>query len=133
MQEDEGVDARELPEGAAHRALEAAVVELGHEVGHDLGVGLGDEAVARALQALLQGQVVLDDAVVDDHDLSGRVLVRVGVLLGGPAVGGPSGVADAVLTGDRRGREDLLQGRSLPAARRRSRTPSCTTTTPAES
>ena len=93
-------------------------------MGHDLGVGLGDEAVARGLKPLLQGQVVLDDAVVGDHDLPGRVLVRVGVLLGGPAVGGPSRVADAVLTGDGRGLEAASRAASLPAARRRSSTPS---------
>ena len=47
-----------------------ALVERLHEVGHHLGVGLGDEAVARGGQARLERQVVLDDPVVDDHDLA---------------------------------------------------------------
>ena len=42
---------------------------------------------------------VLDDAVVDDGDAAG--LVRVGVALGGRAVGRPAGVADAGLAADR--------------------------------
>jgi hypothetical protein len=44
-------------------------------------------------KACAQLQVVLDDAVVDHrHPLEG---VGVGVLVGGAAVGGPAGVADA--------------------------------------
>ena len=48
-----------------------------------------------AMSALLEREVVLDDAVVDDDEGAGAVAVRVGVLLGGAAVGGPAGVADA--------------------------------------
>src|SRR5213079_1361004 len=36
------------------------------------------------------------DAVVDDDDVALAVAMRVGILLGGTAVGGPAGVADAV-------------------------------------
>ena len=45
-------------------------------------------------QPLLELEVVLDDAVVDDHHVPG-IGVRVGVLLGRAAVGGPARVADA--------------------------------------
>jgi hypothetical protein len=51
-------------------------------------VALGDEGV-------LEGEIVFYDAVVDDDEGSGAVAVGVGVLFGGPAVGGPAGVADA--------------------------------------
>ena len=54
-----------------------------------------------ALQLLLQIEIVLDDAVVDDDDLAGAVAVRMGVLLGRPAVRRPARVADAVVAGDR--------------------------------
>ena len=98
-------------EQAAHQqqrpadgVLEAVVLHLAlDEVRDDLGVGLGDELVSLPLQLLLQVEVVLDDAVVDDDDLAGAVAVRMGVLLGRPAVGRPARVADAVVAGDRLG------------------------------
>ena len=65
------------------------------EVGDDLGVGLGDELVALGDEGVLEGEVVFDDAVVDDDEGAGAVAVGVGVLFGGAAVGGPAGVADA--------------------------------------
>ena len=65
------------------------------EVGDDLGVGLGDELVALGGELLLEGEVVFDDAVMDDDEGAGAVAVRVRVLFGGAAVGGPAGVADA--------------------------------------
>ena len=65
------------------------------EVGDDLGVGFGDELVALGDEHLLQGEVVFDDAVVDDDEGAGAVAVGVGVLFCGAAVGGPAGVADA--------------------------------------
>jgi hypothetical protein len=50
----------------------------------DLGVGLRLEDVPLRLQLVLQLEVVLDDAVVDDDDLAGAVAVRVRVLFGRP-------------------------------------------------
>ena len=83
---------------AADGVLEAVVLHLAlDQVRDDLGVGLGDERVALALQLVLQVEVVLDDAVVDDDDLAGAVAVRVRVLLGRPAVRRPARVADAVV------------------------------------
>ncbi len=51
-------------------------------------MALGDEGA-------LEGEVVFDDAVVDDDECAGAVAVGVGVFFGGAAVGGPAGVADA--------------------------------------
>ena len=48
----------------------------------------------------LEGEVVFDDAVVDDDEGAGAVAVGVGVFFGGSAVGGPAGVADAVAAVD---------------------------------
>ena len=85
-----------------HRVLEPVVLHLAlDEVRDDLGVGLGDELVPLLLQLVLQLEVVLDDAVVDDDDAAGAVAVRVGVLLGRPAVRRPAGVADAVVAVER--------------------------------
>ena len=120
---------------AAHGVLEAVVLHLAlDEVRDDFGVRLGDELVALALQLLLQIEVVLDDAVVDDDDLAGAVAMRVRVLLGRPAVGRPARVADAVVAVDRiDARSPASRFDSLPALRRRSIAPSWTTATPAES
>ncbi len=65
-------------------------------MGDDFGVGLGLEGVALGYEGGLGGEIVFDDAVVDDDEGAGAVAVRVGVLFGGTAVGGPAGVADAV-------------------------------------
>jgi len=65
------------------------------EVGDDLGVGFGDEGVAGGGELSFEGDVVFDDAVVDDDEGAGTVAVGVRVLFGGAAVGGPAGVADA--------------------------------------
>ena len=51
-------------------------------------MALGDEGA-------LEGEIVFDDAVVDDDVSAGAVAVGVGVLFSRAAVGGPAGVADA--------------------------------------
>ncbi|MND07803.1 hypothetical protein D3C83_300340 [compost metagenome] len=51
-------------------------------------------------QLLFEGEVVLDNAVVDHDDVAVGVAMRVGVLLRGPPVGGPAGVADAIFAID---------------------------------
>ena len=61
----------------------------------DLGVGLGAEGVSEGEQVGLQLGEVLDDAVVDDRELVVIREVRVRVRVGGSAVRGPAGVADA--------------------------------------
>ena len=67
-----------------------------------------------AWSSLLQVEVVLDDAVVDDDDASGAVAVRVGVLLGRPAVCGPARVAHAVQAIDRLDADRVFEVRQLP-------------------
>ncbi len=62
----------------------------------DLGVSFSGELVAFLLQFFLQLEIVFDDSVMDDDDLAGAVAMRVGILLRGTAVGGPTRVADAV-------------------------------------
>ena len=101
-----------------HGVLQAVVLHLAlDQVRDDLGVRLGDEGVALLLQLLLQIQVVLDDAVVHDDDLAGAVPVRVGVLLGGPSMGGPPGVSDAVGARQRMQGDHVFETRQLSRAR----------------
>jgi hypothetical protein len=78
-------------------------------VGDDFGVGFGDEGVAGGDELALEGEIVFDDAVVDDDEGSGAVAVGVGVLFGGTTVGGPAGVADAEGAVDGVGGDDGLK------------------------
>ena len=66
-----------------------------HKVHRDLGVGIAGELDADGLQLSAQRREVLDDPVVDDRDLACGVAVRMGVTVGGPAMRGPTGVAEA--------------------------------------
>jgi hypothetical protein len=63
-------------------------------------VSVGAEGVAGLELAFLEAVVIFDDAVVDDGDFAGLVEVRMGIFIGGRAVGGPAGVADAEAAGD---------------------------------
>ena len=72
--------------------------------------------MAFLLELPLQIEVVLDDAVVHDDDLPGAVAVRVGVLLGRPAVRRPARVADAVVAVERVRGQHFLEPRELPRA-----------------
>src|SRR5262249_1316010 len=67
------------------------------ELRYYFGVRLALEDDAFHLELLLQDGVILDHAVVDNRNLflAGPGDMRVGVAVGGPAMGGPAGVADA--------------------------------------
>ncbi len=81
----------------AHRRREVAglVERAADELGGDLGVGLAAELDALGEELLLERVEVLDDAVVDQRELVVvAAAVRVGVAVGGAAVGRPAGVAD---------------------------------------
>jgi hypothetical protein len=92
---DEGEVALELAIRPLDRLGEIAVVVPLDQMGDHLGVGLGAEAVALGLEALLELAVVLDDAVQDEREpsvLAARQRVR--VLLGDSAVRRPARVAE---------------------------------------
>ena len=89
------IGAPELRQRFPHGRHQVALVVLLDQVGDDLGVGLGDEDMAARLQVPAQLGKVLDDPVVDHHDLLVAVGVRVGVDDGRAAMGRPAGVADA--------------------------------------
>ncbi len=79
------------------------------QVRDHFGVGLGGELVAFVDQLLLQADVVLDDAVVNDDDLAGAVAMGMRVFFRGTAMRGPAGVADAVGAVERLQADDLFQ------------------------
>ena len=84
------------------------------EMRDDLGVRLGLELVPDLLQPLLDREEVLDDAVVDDHDLAGAVAMRMGVVLVRLAVRGPARVAHAERAFERRALQLGFEVRQLP-------------------
>ena len=59
------------------------VVLLGDQMDGHLGIGVAGELDPGGFQLAAQRRVVLDDAVMDDGDLSGGVAVRVRVAIGG--------------------------------------------------
>ena len=65
-------------------------------MGDDFGIGFGGELVAFFGQLLFQAEIVFDDPVVHDHDLSSAVAVRMGVFFRGTSVRGPARVANAI-------------------------------------
>src|SRR5690242_4179819 len=93
----ESIDAAKLLERAADSFFKrhAALHVLLDQMGDDFGVRLGDKLVALALELLFQLEVIFDDAVVHDDDLTGGVAVRVSNFFGGTAVSSPSGEAYA--------------------------------------
>ena len=90
------------------------IINLADEVSQHFSVRLRAEFVSRFDESGAKHLIILDDAVVDEGQLSGLVKMRMRVFVGGPAMGGPPRVADARLS--RRG--DLLDqiGEVLDAA-----------------
>jgi hypothetical protein len=94
-------------------------------------VGLTLEPRPLRSQLIAQLLEILDDPVVDQAHLAGRVRVR--IVLGRRAVRRPARVGDARRAVERRVAQLGRQFRSLPGARRRSIAPSTMVAMPAES
>ncbi len=88
----------------------AALDFLGDQMGDDLGVGFGREFDARGFQLAPQLGKILDDAVVHHRQPVGSM--RMGVVLGRPAVGRPTRVADADGAGQRLAEQAALRDSS---------------------
>src|SRR3954447_7512474 len=79
-------------------------------MGEDLGVGFGTKGIVTVLnELLLERVVVFDDAVMNERNLAGGVVVRVRVLVIDLAVGGPPRVTDSEATARRFLRHQLGQ------------------------
>src|SRR5262249_49936201 len=62
----------------------------------DFGVRLGGKAVALLGELLLQGNIVFNNAVMNDNNFPSAVAMWVGVLFGRAAMCGPAGVANSI-------------------------------------
>ena len=114
VEHEEGVGADEAAHGQPHGLDEVVAIlqMIVHEVRGDFGVGFREKLVALRDQLVLDGLVVLDDAVVNDGDaVAGQVRMR--IRLGDAAVRGPARVGDAEPASQRRLRELLLELRDL--------------------
>src|SRR5690606_22483564 len=116
---DQGVGALDRGQGGADGGGEVAAghgVALLDQVHQHLGVGVRGEDVPPGGQVALEGDVVLDDAVVDHGQapVLGEVRVRVDVVR--PAVGGPAGVAQADAPGRQALRHRVLEDLQLAGA-----------------
>src|SRR5688500_17344590 len=87
---------------------------MSDQVGDYLGVRLGLERAAVRREPFFQRKIVLNDAVMDDHDLARLISVRMDVLLGRPTVRGPARMADAVGTVKRIQPDAFLEVAKLP-------------------
>jgi len=105
----QGEDPAEPADGSADCFFETAVVVSLDQVGDDLGVGLRLELVPFGGKLAPELEVVLDDAVVDDHHVAARAAVRMGVFFRGPAVSRPARMADAEQPVGGLDAEDLLE------------------------
>jgi hypothetical protein len=88
---------------------------LADQMGEDFGVRFRVELMPGLGKPFFYSVEILDHAIVNDGDASRLVEVRVGILVRGRAVGGPSGVANAELTGRRLGLEDTAEAFVNPA------------------
>src|SRR5204862_6971108 len=61
-----------------------------------------------------ESEIVLDDSIVDNDDLTCAIAMRMSVLLGRPSVSGPAGVADAVDAFERAHANGVLEIAQLP-------------------
>src|SRR5262249_40405131 len=96
--ENKGINPAELIEGFADSVFErdTALGIFFYQMRDNFRVGFGNELVACALELFFQLQIIFDDAVVNDDDLTGAIPVRVGVFFRRTAVSGPAGMADSV-------------------------------------
>ncbi len=96
-----GIGAAHFAKRQAHGGFKIAahLVVFLNQVGDDLRIGIGAKSVALFAQAAFQIEVILDDAVVDDHETA-RV-VRMGINFRRSSMGRPTGVADTGLADQR--------------------------------
>ena len=87
--------------------LDALLQQIVDQVQNDLGIGLGLEHRPLFLERFAQLAKILDDAVVNHGDAIGRVRMR--VVLGRLAVGGPAGVPDPGVALERFGIQPLFE------------------------
>jgi hypothetical protein len=78
------------------------------------GIRLRQKSVAFVLQFLFEGQIVFDDSIVDNDNITLAVAMGMGVFLCRAAVRGPACMSDAIAAVDRTCPDDLFQVAQLP-------------------
>ena len=82
--------------------VDQIVLEVGRDQVRDhFGVSLAAKEIAALLKLTFEQGVVFDDAIVNDGHGSIAAQMGMGVGVGGAAMRGPAGVADARTTGSR--------------------------------
>src|SRR2546425_13365842 len=92
----QGKGALKLGHGLAHGGSQISVQVAFDQVGDHLSVGVAGKDVARCTEPLFQRRIVLDDSVMRHRDAPRAIAVGVCIALTWPAVGGPTGMANAV-------------------------------------
>ena len=103
VEDGDGVGADDLMQGHLYGFEQVEVVaehDMLDELHQHLGVGDALEGNAARHEVLLDGGVVLDDAVMDERQASGGGVMGMGVGAVGFAVGSPTGVGDASAAAD---------------------------------
>ena len=112
VQDGDAVRALNLQQRLLHGGPQVAPVGVLDQVGQDFGVRLGLELVPGRGEVLLQNLIIFDDAVVDQKNLPGAVLVGMGVHVVRPAGPASDGVEEEEL--ERVGHDrDLANARDL--------------------
>ena len=107
----------QLRERTAHGVFQPVKAHLAlDEMRDHLRVGLGFEPMPFLFELVLEVEVVLDDAVVDDDDLTGAIAVRVRVLFRRASVCRPAGMPNTVAAADRLGPDDFFEPGQFPRA-----------------
>jgi hypothetical protein len=102
-----------FPHGFLEREIFVIFV-VSDQMRDDFGVGLGFERAAVRSKALLQRQVIFDDAVMDNDNLARLIAMRVRIFFGRSSVRRPTRVTDAVISIERMQTNAFLEISQLP-------------------
>ena len=116
---DDPIHSFHIAKRAADGPFQVTVVIGFDQVRQDLRVGFGGENMAFGHQAVLEIEIVLNDAIMCDVESSRTIAVRVGIDFARPSVRGPTRVADSAFDGavGGIGLPDLFLQRFNPADR----------------
>ena len=84
-------------------------IMLFDQVRDDFRIGFGGELVAFFFEPALERKIIFDNAVMHNHDFPAAVAMRMGILFGGAAMGGPAGVSDTVSAIERLEADDFFE------------------------
>ena len=101
LDDSDGIGTDGIVEGLAygrHQVLAVLLVVIVYQLGEHLGVRVALELIALVVELFFEHLVVLDDAIVNQGDVSTHADMRVRIGCGRLAVGSPTGMGDADMT-----------------------------------